>query len=611
MRLLLLLSAAAPAMRALAGGSRVRRLAAAGALRPLRRADACGMSAAAAAAPAEVEQTNFVRNIIKADLGSGKHSSIVTRFPPEPNGYLHIGHAKSICVNFGLGEEFGGRTYMRLDDTNPEKEEREYVDAILADVRWLGFDWADRLTHASDYFEQFHAYAEQLVREGLAYVDELSAEQMREYRGTLTSPGRDSPFRDRPVEESVSLFRAMTAGEMEDGAAVVRLKIDMASPNMNLRDPTIYRIKRSATHPQTGDKWKVYPMYDFAHSLTDALEGITHSLCTTEFEAHRPLYDWIVANTPGVPCTPRQIEFSRLNLQYCVLSKRKLIQLVREGHVSGWDDPRMPTLVGLRRRGVPPEAIRLFVDRTGVSKALNNIDYSVLEDCVRASLDSKAARVMAVLDPLRVTVTSWPEGEVEMLEGAVHPKRPELGMRQVPFSRSLLIERSDFDEFANKKYFRFKGVGSKVRLRFGYVLQLDQIVRGEDGEAVELRCSHVPGTAMGGKMPDGEKVKGIIHWVSEPHAARATVRLYDRLFTAPEPGAGHEDGDFLRDLNPHSLDERLECALEPAAAEYGAGEQVQFERTGYFAVDPDSTPGGLVFNRVVTLRDTWAKVADK
>ena len=549
-----------------------------------------------------MERGNFLSAIMRNDLESGKHAQIVTRFPPEPNGYLHIGHAKSICINFGLGEQFGGATFMRFDDTNPEKEEQEYVDAILRDVQWLGFDWKvpERQTYASNYFEQFYEFAITLIKDGKAYVDSLDAEQMREYRGTLKQPGRDSPYRTRSVEENLALFESMAAGEVPDGDAVLRLKIDMEAANMNLRDPAIYRVKRNAEHPQTGQKWKVYPMYDYAHVLTDALEGITHSLCTLEFEDHRPLYDWILANLP-VPHTPRQIEFSRLNLQYCVVSKRKLIKLVTDGHVSGWDDPRMPTLCGLRRRGVPPEAVRLFVERTGVSKADNNIDYSVLEDCAREILDPAASRAMAVLDPIRVVVTTWPEGEVDMLEGPMHPKLPELGKRSVPFSRTLLIERTDFAEEPPKKFFRLKP-GGEVRLRFGYVIKCDEVIKDESGKVVELRCSHDPETRQGA----GKKVKGIIHWLSEEHCARATVNLYDRLFNAPVPGAEHEDGDFLKDVNPNSLRTLTDVPVEAYVAEAAPGTRVQFERTGYFCVDQDSTPGALSFNRIVTLRDTWA-----
>lgn len=554
--------------------------------------------AAAPTAPA-----NFIRNIIKQDLASGKHTEIVTRFPPEPNGYLHIGHAKSILINFGFGQEFSGRTFMRFDDTNPAKEEREYIDAILEDVKWLGFDWEERLTHASDYFDRFHACAISLIEQGHAYVDSLSPDEMREYRGTLTTKGTDSPHRTRSIGENLALFEAMSSGELEDGSAVLRLKIDMASPNMNMRDPAIYRIKRDADHPQVGKKWKVYPMYDYAHVLTDAFEGITHSLCTTEFEAHRPLYDWVLDHV-STPSRPRQIEFSRLNLQWTVLSKRKLITLVQEGHVDGWDDPRMPTICGLRRRGVPAAAIANFVTSLGVSKAEGTIDYSIFEDAVRASLDFEAPRVMAVLKPLRVVITTWPEDEVEMLEGAVHQKRPELGTRSLPFSRTLLIERSDFEEEPPKKYFRLKP-GGEVRLRFGYVIKCEEVIKDADGEVIELRCSHVPGTAGG----QGKKVKGIVHWVSEAHAARATVRLYDRLFRAPSPGAAHEDNDFRRDLNPDSLEVLADVALEPEAASLGAGARMQFERTGYFCVDQDSTEGDLVFNRIVTLRDGWAKLS--
>jgi len=553
-----------------------------------------------------MERANFLRKIMEEDLRSGKHNSIVTRFPPEPNGYLHIGHAKSICVNFGLAQYFDGVTFMRFDDTNPEKEEREYIEAIQRDVRWLGFDWnaPERLTHASDNFDQFFEYALQLINDGKAYVESLSAEEIREYRGTLTQPGRNSPYRDRDVEENMRLFNSMAEGKVADGEMVLRLKIDMASPNINMRDPVIYRIKRDAEHPMTGTKWKVYPMYDYAHVLTDALEGITHSLCTLEFADHRPLYNWILEQLP-VPARPRQIEFSRLNLQYCVVSKRKLIQLVQEGHVSGWDDPRMPTICGLRRRGVPPEALRLFVERTGVSKADNNIDYSVLEDCTREILDSTSPRAMAVLDPIRVVITTWPDGVVDMLEAPMHPKVPDLGTREIPFSGTVLIDRADFmEEPPNKKYQRLKPDG-EVRLRYGYVIKCEEVIKDESGRVVELRCSHEPDTRQGA----GKKVKGIIHWLSEEHAARGTVRLYDRLFQTPVPGAGHEDGDFLKDINPDSLQTFEDCALEPFVAEAPPGTRLQFERTGYFCVDEASTPGAITMNRVVTLRDTWASAA--
>jgi len=562
------------------------------------------------ASVAPVEATNFIRNIIKQDLSSGKHASIVTRFPPEPNGYLHIGHAKSICVNFGLGQEFGGATYMRLDDTNPAKEEQEYVDSILADVKWLGFDWGERLTHASDYFPQFHALAVELIKEGKAYVDESSVEELRRMRGSLTQPGENSPFRERSVADNLRLFEQMTAGELPDGAAVVRLKIDMAAGNMNLRDPPIYRIKRDADHPMTGTLWNVYPMYDYAHALTDAIEGVTHSLCTLEFENHRELYDWVVRECT-VPCTPRQIEFSRLNLQYTVLSKRRLIQLVETpGIVNGWDDPRMPTISGLRRRGVPPAAIKLFVERTGVSKADNNIDYTVLEECVRESLDPQVPRAMAVLDPLKVTITNWPEGEVDQLEVPIHPKRPEMGTRILPFDGTLYIERDDYSEEPPPKYFRLRpptdeAPAPQVRLRFGYVISLHEVVRDADGRVTELKCTYDPETRAGA----GAKVKGIIHWVSAAHALPARVRLYDRLFVTPSPGAGHADGDFLKDLNPDSLQELAGAVVEPSLASAALGDTYQFERTGYFAVDPDASEGDLVLNRVVTLRDTWAAKA--
>jgi len=552
-----------------------------------------------------MERSNFLSNIMRKDLDEGKHTQIVTRFPPEPNGYLHIGHAKSICINFGLGEQFGGVTFMRFDDTNPDKEEQEYVDAIMRDVKWLGFDWkvAERQTYASDYFDKFYEYAIMLIKDGKAYVESLSPEEMREYRGSLTQPGRDSPHRTRSIEENLELFEEMAAGEVEDGAACVRLKIDMNSPNMNLRDPAIYRIKRNAEHPQTGTKWKIYPMYDYAHVLTDAMEGITHSLCTLEFEDHRPLYDWVLDNLP-VPARPRQIEFSRLNLQYCVVSKRKLIKLVTDGHVAGWDDPRMPTICGLRRRGVPPEALRLFVERTGVSKADNNIDYSVLEECAREVLDPATPRAMAVLDPIKITVTSWPVGEVDVLEGPMHPKLPELGMRKIEFGRNILIERDDFMEDPPPKKWCLKP-GGMVRLRYGYVLVCDEVVKDADGKVTELKCSHLPETRQGGKLDSGEKVKGIIHWLSEDHCERVNVNLYDRLFTAPNPGAGHEDGDFLKDVNPDSLQQLTQVAVEPWVADAEPMTRLQFERMGYFCVDEASTAGAVSMNRIVTLKDTW------
>jgi len=500
---------------------------------------------------------------------------------------------------------------MRFDDTNPEKEKREYIDAIQEDVRWLGFDWGaeERLTFASDYFDKFYEYALILIKDGKAYVDSLSPSEMREYRGTLKTPGVESPYRTRSVEENLELFGKMADGELPDGEAALRLKIDMSSGNMNMRDPVIYRIKRDADHPQTGQKWKVYPMYDYAHVLTDALEGITHSLCTLEFEAHRPLYDWILQQLqPVLLATPRQIEFSRLNLQYTVVSKRYLRKLVDESHVSGWDDPRMPTISGLRRRGVPPEAIRLFVERTGVSKADNNIDLSVLEDCIRETLDPTVPRALAVLEPIKVVITDWPEGEVDMLSAPMHPKLPELGERAIPFSKTILIDSEDFSENPPPKYQRLTP-GGEVRLRYGYVIKCEEVIKDADGAVVELRCTHEPCTRQGGKTADGRKVKGIIHWISEQHCARGQVNLYDRLFVQPSPGAGHEDGDFLRDVNPDSLQVLTDCAVESYAAEQPPGTRFQFERTGYFCTDKDSSEGALQFNRIVTLRDTWATKA--
>ncbi|MBP7148708.1 MAG: glutamine--tRNA ligase/YqeY domain fusion protein [Acidobacteria bacterium] len=549
---------------------------------------------------------DFIREIVAEDLATGKNGGRVsTRFPPEPNGYLHIGHAKSICLNFGVAEDFGGTCNLRFDDTNPEKEEQEYVDSIIDNVRWLGFHWDDRLFYASDYYQQFYDYAEQLVREGKAYVCDLDAEQVREYRGTLTEPGRPSPWRDRSPAENLDLFRRMRAGEFPDGSRTLRAKIDMASPNLNLRDPVIYRIKR-ATHHRTGDDWCIYPMYDYAHPLSDMLEGITHSICTLEFEDHRPLYDWFLDEL-RTPCHPQQIEFARLNLTYTVMSKRKLLELVQRGLVKGWDDPRMPTLAGIRRRGYTPEAIRAFCERIGVAKRDSTVDLSLLENALREDLNRRAQRVMAVLRPLKVVLENYPEGQVEEFELTNNPEDPAMGARRAPFSRVLYIERDDFREDPPKKFYRL-APGREVRLRGAYLVTCTGVVKDGSGEVTELRCTYDPAT-RGGSAPDGRSPKATLHWVSAPHAIAAEVRLYDNLFTEPEPGS---DGrDFKEFLNPNSLEVLDGCRLEPFAATLGVGDRVQFERQGYFCVDPDSRAGVPVFNRAVTLRDTWAKIQKK
>ena len=552
--------------------------------------------------PEPVRSTHFIRNIIQEDLQSGKHPEIVTRFPPEPNGYLHIGHAKSIFLNFGLVQEFPGHCFMRFDDTNPINEDEEYVQAILEDVRWLGFDWQDRLTHASDYFQKLYDFAEDLIQQGKAYVDSQSQEIIREQRGTLTEPGTASPFRERSVAENLELFRRMKSGEFADGAHVLRAKIDMASPNINLRDPVIYRI-RKVTHQRTGNEWCLYPMYDYTHCLSDALEGITHSLCTLEFEDHRPLYDWVLDQL-DVPCHPRQIEFSRLNLQYTVLSKRRLIQLVEEGHVSGWDDPRMPTISGLRRRGYTPESLQLFAERIGISKADNNIYMSVLEDCIREDLDAKAPRAMAVLRPLKVVLLNWPEDQEEELDAPVHQQFPDRGRRPIPMSREIFIEEDDFDEDPPEGFHRLVP-GGEVRLRNAYVIRCEEVIKDASGKVLELRCIYDPNTGRGRK-PEGRKVKGIIHWVSAAHAVPAEVRLYDRLFSQPTPGSDHPDKNFLLDLNPNSMDILSQAWLEPNLINAELGTAYQFERLGYFCLDSrDSKTDSMVFNRIVTLRDSW------
>ena len=546
------------------------------------------------------EPKDFIRQIISDDIASGKHDgAVVTRFPPEPNGYLHIGHAKSICLNFGVAAENGGRTFLRFDDTNPGKESEEYVQAIKDDVHWLGFDWADRLTHASDYFDRLYESAIQLVEMGKAYVDSLSAEEIRAHRGTLTEPGRNSPYRDRSVEENLDLFGRMQAGEFADGEHVLRAKIDMASPNMNMRDPTLYRIRHIA-HQNTGDKWNIYPMYDFAHGLSDAFEGITHSLCTLEFEDHRPLYDWFLDQLEP-PHRPRQIEFSRLNLAYALTSKRKLATLVEEGVVSGWNDPRLATISGMRRRGYPPEALRDFIGRVGVTKKDNLIEMGVLENSVREILGDAAERRMAVMKPLKVILSNYPDDQVEMMSALNHPNRPELGTREVPFSREIWIEQDDFMEVAPRKFFRLKP-GGEVRLRFAYIIRCDEVVKNDAGEIVELRCSYDPETRSGSASSD-RKVKGTIHWVCARNAMTAEVRLYDRLFTVPDPGSAD---DVHEHLNPNSL-EVVDARLEPSLA--AATDAVQFERLGYFAPDSiDHAVGKPVFNRIVTLRDSWARI---
>jgi len=555
--------------------------------------------------PTPSPATDFIRNIISGDLDSGKHQHIVTRFPPEPNGQLHIGHAKSICLNFGVANDFDGKCFMRFDDTNPVKEDDEYVEGILRDVRWLGFDWGERLTHASDYFEQLYLFAEELIQKGKAYVESQNADEIRELRGTLTEPGKNSPFRERSVGDNLTLFRKMRGGEFEDGTHVLRAKIDMASPNINLRDPVLYRI-RKISHQRTADQWCIYPLYDFTHGLSDALEGVTHSLCTLEFEDHRPLYEWILAEV-SAPCLPRQIEFSRLNLRYTVLSKRRLIQLVEEGHVNGWDDPRMLTLSGLRRRGYPPSAIRLFCKRIGISKSENNIEMSVLEDCAREELDKTAPRAMAVLNPLKVVITNYPEDKTEEFEPARHPKNPDMGTRKVPFSREIYIDQDDFREDPPPKYFRL-APGKEVRLRFAYVIRCEEVIYDSSGKVIELHCTYDQATRSGAKA-EGRKVKGIIHWVSIQHSVPVEVRLYDRLFVNRSPGSDDPGGNFLNDLNPDSIETVTSCRVEPGLLKVEPEDIYQFERVGYFCVDSkESRPEALVFNRTVTLRDTWAKL---
>jgi glutaminyl-tRNA synthetase len=539
---------------------------------------------------------DFIRDIVAADLKSGRASLVVTRFPPEPNGYLHIGHAKSICLNFGIAEEFGGRCHLRFDDTNPAKEEQEYIDAIKRDVHWLGFDWGPHLHHASDYFERLYEWAEHLIRYGHAYVDDQSQEEIRSNRGTLTEPGKDSPWRNRTVEENLGLFRRMRAGEYPNGARVLRAKIDMSSGNINLRDPVLYRILHAA-HPRTGKAWCIYPSYDFAHGQSDAIEHITHSICTLEFEDHRPLYDWLLENLP-VPSRPHQYEFARLNLAYTMLSKRVLTEMVRRGFVEGWDDPRMPTLAGLRRRGVPPEAIRDFVRKAGVAKANSVVDVAMFDHAVRDHLNRNAPRRMAVLRPLKVVIENYPDG-AEELDAINNPEDPTAGTRRIPFAREIFIEREDFMESPPKKFFRLSP-GREVRLRYAYFIKCHEAVKNAAGEAVELRCTYDPET-RGGNAPDGRKVQATLHWVSAGHSAEAEIRLYNPLFTRPDPGA---DGDFAKDINPNSLEVLTGCRVEPALSNAAAGDGIQFERQGYFCRDEEPGRNHLVFNRTVGLRDS-------
>jgi len=554
----------------------------------------------------ESRQSNFIRDIILDDLKTNKYSGRVqTRFPPEPNGYLHIGHAKAICLDFGLADEFGGHTNLRFDDTNPEKEETEYVDSIMEDVKWLGFHW-DGLFYASDYFDQLYEWALKLIRDGKAYVDDLSAEEIRKYRGTLTEPGKDSPHRNRSVEENLDLFQRMKAGEFPDGSRVLRAKVDMASPNLNMRDPVMYRILHAAHH-RTGDKWCIYPMYDYAHGQSDSLEKVTHSMCTLEFEDHRPLYNWFIQQLGIFPS--QQIEFDRLNLTHTLLSKRKLLQLVREGRVRGWDDPRMPTLSGIRRRGYTPEAIRNFCASIGVSKTTGSIELAMLEHFVREDLNKRALRVMAVLRPLKVVIDNYPENQTEEMDAVNNPENAAAGSRKVPFSRVLYIEQDDFREVPPPKYFRLTP-GREVRLRYGYLVTCTSVVKNDKGEVVEVHCSYDPAT-RGGNTPDGRKVKATIHWVSAAHAVDAEVRIYENLFLKENPSDVEEGKDVLDNLNPHSLEIIADAKVEPSLANATAGTRYQFERLGYFSVDPDSKPGRPVFNRTVALKDAWARAEKK
>ena len=553
---------------------------------------------------ADTEPANFIEDIVEEHNGNGRFGGeVITRFPPEPNGYLHIGHAKSMCLNFGLADKYGGRCHMRFDDTNPAKEEEEFVESILEDVRWLGWDWGEHLYFASDYFNELHDYAIDLIKKGKAYVDDLDQEQIRKYRGTLTEPGVESPYRERSVDDNLALFRGMKEGEFEEGTKVLRAKIDMSSGNINMRDPVLFRILKTPHH-RTGEQWVIYPMYDFTHGQSDSIEGVTHSICTMEYEDHRPLYDWFL-DTLDI-YQPQQIEFARLNLSNTVLSKRKLIQLVREGHVGGWDDPRMPTLAGLRRRGYTPESIRNFCEQVGVAKRQNVIDIAMLEHAVRDDLNKRAPRALAVLRPLKVVIENYPERQVEHLDAINNPEDPDAGTRKLPFSRELYIERDDFMEDPPRKFFRL-APGREVRLRYGYFITCTDVIKDDAGEVVELRCTYDPET-RGGQAPDGRRVRGTIHWVSAEHALDAEVRLYEHLFTSERPD---DDDDFMSTLNPDSMQVIRDAKVEPSLADAVPGEKFQFERTGYFAVDPDSRSGALVFNRTVTLRDSWKKVAAK
>ena len=545
---------------------------------------------------------DFVRDIVQSDLDAGRVQTVVTRFPPEPNGFLHLGHAKSICLNFGIAQQFGGRCHLRFDDTNPVKEEQLFIDSIQNDVRWLGFDWGEHLYHASDYFDQLYDWAEQLIRKGLAYIDDTPPDQMRAQRGTLTEPGQNSRFRTRSVDENLDLFRRMRAGEFPNGARVLRAKIDMASGNMNLRDPVLYRILH-ASHPRTGDKWCIYPTYDYAHGQSDAIESISHSVCTLEFEDHKPLYDWLIENLP-VPSRPRQYEFARLNVSYTVLSKRILTKLVADKHVSGWDDPRMPTIAGIRRRGVPAAALREFVARVGVARAYSVVDVAMLDAAIRDTLNPIAPRRMAVLRPLKLIIENWPEGHTETLGAVNHPDDPSQGARQVTFGREIYVEQDDFMENPPKKFYRLSP-GKEVRLRYAYFVTCREIEKDSNGNVVALRCTYDP-ASKGGNSPDGRKVQATLHWVSAADAVKAEVRLYNQLFGRPDPGA---DGDVMDDINPESLEVLSDCLVEKSLASQPVGQTVQFERTGYFCADPDGTPDRPVFNRTVGLRDTWAKVA--
>jgi glutaminyl-tRNA synthetase len=551
-------------------------------------------------------KTDFIREAIAEDLATGRFDRVHTRFPPEPNGYLHIGHAKGICISYGIAEEFGGKYNLRFDDTNPVKEEQEYVDAQIEDIHWLGFDWGDRLFYASDYFDQLYQWAIQLIQDGLAYVDDLSAEEIREYRGTLTEPGRHSPYRGRPVEENLELFERMKNGEYPEGERVLRAKIDMASPNMNLRDPVMYRILH-AEHHRTGNKWCIYPMYDWAHGQSDSIEGITHSMCDLGYEIHRPLYDWFLEKL-GI-FHPRQIEYARLKLSYTVLSKRYLLRIVNEGHVNGWDDPRMPTLSGLRRRGYTPESVLAFMDTVGIAKTDSVVDIALLEHTIRQDLNLRSPRVMGVLNPLKVVITNYPEDQVEEMEAINNPEDESAGTRNVPFSREIYIEREDFHEDPPRKYFRL-APGREVRLRYGYFIKCEDYIKDDRGEVIEVHCIYDPET-RGGYAPDGRKVRGTLHWVSAQHAIDAEVRLYDRLFTAVDPMDFKDGQDFTDYMNPDSLEVLNHCKMEPGLEDAVPGDRFQFERLGYFCVDPDSTEGKLVFNRTITLRDTWAKLQGK